>query len=297
MERHFSPQAGEAELLITQKGTIYHLDIKPEQLADTIITVGDPGRVALVSRYFDKITHKSQHREFVCHSGYIGGKYISVVSTGIGPDNMDIVMNELDALANINFQTRIINEQKRSLNIIRLGTCGGLQPEVQVGSMVVSSYAIGLDNLLHYYRYENNADERFIMDSFMQHTRLEGSKILPYIAEGSIALRKHFAQNYIHGITITCPGFYGPQGRPLRTTLTYPYLVDSLATFNARNLAATNFEMETAAMYGLGKILGHHCCSISMVVNNRISDTPSPNMHADIDRMIQHSLAIIAQIP
>lgn len=297
MERHFSIQISEAELLITQKGNIYHLDIQPKHLADTVITVGDPGRVTAVSKYFDKITHKSAHREFVCHSGYIGNKQLLVVSTGIGPDNIDIVLNELDALANIDFNTRTINEQKRSLNIIRLGTCGALHPDIQPGNLIVSSYGIGLDNLLHYYRHENNADERFIMEAFMQHTRLQGSNIIPYIAEGSIALRKYFAQDTVQGITITTPGFYGPQGRTLRGALTYPYLADSLATFNARNLSVTNFEMETAAMYGLGKVLGHHCCSVSTVINNRITNKVSNNIEEDIENMIKYSLQQIIQIP
>lgn len=297
MERQFSQQIGEAELLITTKGTIYHLDLHPEQLADTIITVGDPTRVAVVSKYFDKITHKSQHREFICHGGYIGKKKVLVVSTGIGPDNIDIVLNELDALANIDFKTRTVNNTLRSLNIIRLGTCGSLQADIPTGSMIVSSYGIGLDNLLHYYRYDNNADERFIMDAFMQHTRLSGTQLLPYIAEGSISLRKHFAKDFIQGITVTCPGFYAPQGRSLRASIVYPYLMDSCATFETRNLRITNFEMETSAMFGLGKILGHHCCSISTVVNNRQSNSVSRNMDADIEHMTKHCLAIIEQIP
>lgn len=297
MERYNPQQLGDAELLITQKGSIYHLDIAPQHLADTIITVGDPNRVPLVSKYFDRITHKSSHREFVCHAGYIGKKQILVVSTGIGPDNIDIVMNELDALANVDFATRTILPQKRTLSIIRLGTCGSLQADIPSGSMVTSSYGIGLDNLLHYYRYENNTDERFIMDSFMQHTRLAGTAILPYIAEGSISLRKHFAAGYSHGITVTCPGFYGPQGRTIRGQIVYPYLMDSLSTFNTRDLRITNFEMETAAMYGLGKVLGHNCCSISMVVNNRITNKMSEHMDADIENMIKHTLTIIEQIP
>ncbi len=297
MERHNPHQQGDAELLITQKGNIYHLDIAPQHLADTVITVGDPGRVPVVSKYFDKITHKSSHREFVCHTGYIGKKQILVVSTGIGPDNVDIVMNELDALANIDFNTRTQHTQKRTLSIIRLGTCGSLQADVPSGSMITSSYGIGLDNLLHYYRHEHNADERFIMDSFMQHTRLSGTAILPYIAEGSISLRKYFAAGYTDGITVTCPGFYGPQGRSIRGQLVYPYLMDALSTFNARNLRIANFEMETAAMYGLGKVLGHHCCSISMVVNNRINNTMSLNIDTDIENMIKQTLPIIEQIP
>ncbi|MCB9045983.1 MAG: nucleoside phosphorylase [Chitinophagales bacterium] len=294
---HLNPrQLGDAELLITQKGNIYHLGIAPQHLADTVITVGDPARVPVVSKYFDKITHRSAHREFVCHTGYIGKKQVMVVSSGIGPDNMDIVMNELDALANIDFNTKRPVEHKRTLSIIRLGTCGSLQADIAAGSMITSSYGIGLDNLLHYYKMERNADERFIMDGFMQHTRLQGSAILPYIAEGSIALRKYFAKEYIQGITVTCPGFYAPQGRAIRGQLNFPYLVDAMSTFSTRDLRVTNFEMETAAMYGLGKVLGHRCCSISMVVNNRINNTMSHNIDADIEYMIKHTLSIIEHI-
>ncbi len=294
---HTHHSFGESELIINSKGNIYHMDIGPGQLADTVITVGDPDRVPLVSKYLDKITHKSANREFVCHAGVIGNKPVLVVSTGIGPDNMDIVMNELDALANIDFNNRTLKSQKRTLSIIRLGTCGSLHADVPLGSMVTSAYGIGMDNLLQYYRYENNADERFIMEQFMQHTRLAGGYILPYIAEGSIALRKYFAAGYIHGITVTCPGFYGPQGRVLRAQATYPYLVDAMSTFTTRNLRITNFEMETAAMYGLGKILGHNCCSISTVIDNRATNTASRNMEADIEQMIKTVLSVIEQIP
>ncbi|MBW7914869.1 MAG: nucleoside phosphorylase [Taibaiella sp.] len=293
---HTRTHFGDSELLINASGCIYHLNIRPEHLTDTIITVGDPDRVPLVSKYFDKITHKSKHREFVCHKGRIGRKDLLVVSTGIGPDNMDIVLNELDALANIDFSSRTLNPQKRSLSIIRLGTCGSLHADVPLGSMVTSAYGIGMDNLLQYYRYESNADERFIMEQFMQHTRLAGSHILPYIAEGSIALRKYFAAGYIHGITVTCPGFYGPQGRVLRAQVAYPYLVDAMSTFTTRDLRITNFEMETAAMYGLGKILGHNCCSISTVIDNRATNAASRNMEADIEQMIKTVLSVIEQI-
>lgn len=288
---------GESELIINDRGGIYHLNIQPEHLADTVITVGDPGRVPVVSKYFDKITHKSQHREFVCHAGVIGKKQLTVVSTGIGPDNMDIVINELDALANIDFSSRTLKPVHKTLSIIRLGTCGSLHADVPLGSMVASAYGIGMDNLLQYYRYENNADERFIMDNFMQHTRLAGGNIVPYIAEGSIALRKHFATGYIHGITVTCPGFYGPQGRVLRARVVHPYLVDAMATFNTRDLRITNFEMETAALYGLGKILGHNCCSISTVIDNRATNTASRSMETDIEHMVKTALETIEQMP
>ena len=295
---HTHQRFGESELIINSAGNIYHLGIGPEQMADTVITVGDPDRVPLVSKYFDKITHKSKHREFVCHKGWIGRKELLVVSTGIGPDNIDIVMNELDALANIDFGNRTTKPVHKMLSIIRLGTCGSLHADIPNGALITSAYGIGMDNLLHYYKHENNADERFIMEQFMHHTRLAPSHhITPYIAEGSIALRKHFAAGYTHGITATCPGFYGPQGRTLRAQLTLPYLADAMATFSTRDLRITNFEMETAAMYGLGKILGHHCCSISTVVDNRATNIASRSIEADIEYMIKTALATIEQIP
>jgi uridine phosphorylase len=285
-----------SELIITPQGAIYHLNLAPEQLADTVITVGDPGRVATVSRHFDRIEHKATHREFITHTGYIGAKRLSVVSTGIGPDNIDIVFNELDALVNIDFSTRMIKEQKKQLSIIRLGTCGALQANYPVDSFIVSSFGIGLDNLLHYYKHENNTDETYILNDFQQHTGLTGKHIYPYIAEGSIRLRNHFMKGYHQGITVTCPGFYGPQGRVLRAPLGFPHLVDALCTFKSRNHHISNFEMETSAIYGLGKILGHHCLSISTVVANRVSHTFSADGNAAVERMIEQSLGIIEKI-
>jgi uridine phosphorylase len=258
--------------------------------------VGDPGRVAEVSKYFDRIEHKAQHREFITHTGYIGKKRLSVVSTGIGTDNIDIVLSEIDALVNIDFSTRTVKAQKRALNIIRLGTCGSLQADVPVGSLIASSYGIGLDNLLHYYRYNNNPEETFLLQAFQQHTRLTGPPIVPYIAQSTIGLRKHFAKGFVHGITVTCPGFYGPQGRSLRASLAYPHLLDALASFNSHNERVINFEMETSAIYGLGKILGHHCLSINVAIANRFQKTFNYDKAAAIDNMIKQSLDVIAGI-
>lgn len=287
---------GASELIITPRNTIYHLDLCPEQLADTVITVGDQDRVPLVSQYFDSIEHKAQHREFVTHTGFVGKKRISVVSTGIGPDNIDIVLNELDALANIDFGTRTVKEEKRSLNIVRLGTSGSLQADVPVDSFVVSSFAIGLDNLMHYYVHNNNAEERFILSEFTTHTSLTGKGLAPYIAEGAISLRKHFTQGFHTGITVTCPGFYGPQGRVLRGAIAYPHLIDALGTFTSRDNRITNFEMETSAIYGLGKLLGHYCLSISAIVANRVQKTFSTDANAAVYNMIRSALEIIERI-
>lgn len=286
----------ESELIITPRGTIYHLDLGPEHLADTVITVGDPGRVKEVTKYFDRIEHKAHHREFITHTGYVGKKRISVISTGIGTGNIDIVLNELDVLANIDLATRQVNPNRHALNIIRLGSSGALQADVPVDSLVVSSHGIGLDNIMHYYNFSNSDNERYILDNFEQHTGMNGKVILPYIAEASISLRKHFGAGYIHGITITCPGFYGPQGRLLRGPLAFPHLLDALNTFQCGNDRITNFEMETSAIYGLGKLLGHNCLSISAIVANRVQKTFSKDGAKAIDEMIKHSLTIIERI-
>ena len=285
---------GESELIITDRGNIYHLDLAPQHLAHTVIFVGDQGRVKEVSKRFDEVTHTAHHREFITHTGRIGKKPISVVSTGIGPDNTDIVFDELDALLNIDFQTRTIKDEKKSLSVFRLGTCGALQNDIAVDSLIISSHAIGLDNLMHYYKMDNTPDERYILEEFRHHTRLDMSHILPYISESSISLRKHFGPSYHHGITVTCPGFYGPQGRSLRLAPAFPNLLDAMATFNCQNNRIVNFEMETAAIYSLGKMLGHKCISINCVVANRANKTFSRDHKRAVEDMIESSLELIA---
>jgi len=286
-----------SELILTPRGTIYHLDLHPDEVADTIITVGAPERVPKVSRYFDRLEHTRMHREFVSHTGYIGRKRLTVVSTGIGPDNIDIVLNELDALANIDFNSRSLKNALTSLTLIRLGTSGSLQEDIPVGSMLASTFAIGLDNLLHYYVPENNAEETFLLHAFRQHTRFTGNPIQPYIAQASIHLLNHFtSDNYHHGITVTCPGFYAPQGRKLRSASAFPDLIPLLAGFHQGPHRLANLEMETAALYGLSKLMGHHCVSISTIVTNRRDGTFSKDAGAEIDRMIKNALEIIEQL-
>ena len=286
----------DSELIINERGRIYHLDLAPEHLATTVITVGSPDRVKEVSRYFDKVTHKAQHREFITHTGSIGKKEISVISTGIGSGNIDIVFNEMDALANIDFKSRTIKEKKTSLSVIRLGTCGALQKDIPVDSNIVSSYGIGLDNLLHYYKHTNNPEESFILRDFEQHTNMGTTNITPYITEASIALRRHFGPEYIHGITATCPGFYAPQGRTLRIQPSYPNLLDAMGSFQSKGNRITNFEMETAAIYGMGKLLGHRCLSISAALANRANKTFSKDPDLAIENMIKKALEIIVAI-
>ncbi len=287
---------GASELIITPEGRIYHINLRPDELADTIITVGDPGRVTEVSKHFDQIEVRSSHREFLAHTGTIGSKRITVISSGIGPDNIDITLNELDACANIDFETRTIKPNFKQLDIIRLGTSGSLQEDIPVDSLVASSHGIGLDNLLHYYQIEYSETEQEIAQKFSAHTRLQESPISPYVVQGSADLLNHFNTGYHQGITVTCPGFYAPQGRVVKAPLQFPHLVDALSNFQYRNLRITNFEMETSAIFGLGKVFGHRCLSINTIIANRQDKSFSKNPQASIDHMITKSLEIIERI-
>ena len=284
----------ESELIINERGAIYHLNCRPEEIAKTIITVGDPDRVEAVSKHFDKIEYKNHHREFITHTGYIGKKRISCVSTGIGPDNIDIVLNELDALANIDLDTRMIRENLTSLNIIRAGTSGSLQREISVDSFVASTHGLGLDNLMNFYLHDNNAEEEQIIQAFNTHTQMHQGISSPYVNTAGMSLLKHFVQDFHQGITVTCPGFYGPQGRVLRMGLTHPKLIDQLTTFSFGQHRISNFEMETSAIYGMGRVLGHHCLSLSAIVANRISREFSKDGNAVVERLIKETLQIIS---
>ena len=285
-----------SELILNSRGAIYHLDLLPEELADHIITVGDPGRAHEVSKHFDSIEVKSAHREFVTHTGYVGKLRLSVVSTGIGTDNIDIVLNELDALANINLSSRSINANLKQLNIIRIGTTGSLQADVPVDSFVASTHAIGIDNLMNFYHQQNNEQEKQILHSFVTHTQLHTRYSHPYIAGGAMSLIKEFVKGFHQGITVTCPGFYGPQGRVLRLGLSTPQLNDRLADFHFGNHRITNFEMETAGIYGLGKALQHNCLSLSAVVANRVNKNFSNDHQACVNNLIHRTLEIISEI-
>jgi len=283
----------DSELIINSRGAIYHLDVRPEELATTVITVGDPGRVAEVSKYFDGIEYRCHHREFITHTGWLGKKRISVVSTGIGPDNIDIVMNELDATVNVDFESRTVKDQHTVLQIFRLGTSGSLQEDIGVDEMVAGTHGLGLDNLLHFYRPHNHEEERHILQAFITHTQLAPPFSLPYIASASASMLKHFTVDYHQGITVTCPGFYGPQGRVIRMGLARPDLVNLLQDFRFGPHRISNFEMETSAIYGLGKILGHHCLSLNVIVANRIKKEFSKDSKAAVERLIEKSLSII----
>jgi len=285
-----------SELIINNRGAVYHLDTKPEEIATTIITVGDPDRVKTISKHFDSIEYNNQHREFITHTGYIGRQRISVVSTGIGTDNIDIVLNELDALVNIDFKSRTIKENLTHLNIIRIGTSGSLQADIPVDSYVASTHGLGIDNLLHFYRVQHNEADKLLLQSFITQTQLHNSLSFPYISGAGASLIKHFVGGFHQGITVTCPGFYGPQGRVLRLGLSNPELIDRLTSFSFGAHRITNFEMETSAIYGLGKLLGHHCLSLNAIVANRVKKEFSKDGNAAVEKLIEITLERISHM-
>ena len=282
----------ESELIINPRGAVYHLDLRPEEIAGTVITVGDPDRVKEISKHFDSVEVKRQHREFITHTGYVGKKRLTVLSSGIGPDNIDIVVNELDALVNIDLETREIKKQLRSINIIRVGTSGSLQPDIPTDSFVSSTHGLGIDNLLNFYRHEQNEEEKQLLHSFVTHTQIHGQISNPYIFSGAASLIKHFVKDFHQGITVTCPGFYGPQGRILRLGIRNPELVDRLTDFRFGQHRIANFEMETSAIYGLGKLLGHHCLAINAIVANRVKKEFSKDAATTIEKLIKKFLQI-----
>lgn len=284
----------ESELILDKRGAIYHLGVRPEEMANTILLVGDPERVPKVSRHFDRIEYKLQHREFITHTGYIGKKRLSVLSTGIGPDNIDIALNELDALANIDFATRTIKPQLQKLHIIRLGTSGALQAHIPVDSFVAGTHGLGFDNVMHFYVKQNHAAELDLLQAFQQHTGLTHGNVLPYVFEGSSKLQSIFCNNYVQGITIGCPGFFGPQGRILRLELAYPGLIDKLTTFKHKDHFISNFEMESSAIYGLCRLMGHECISLNVIVANRVIQKFSNDSTAAVEALIAHSIALLA---
>lgn len=281
----------ESELILNSEGKIYHLNMSPSQLASTIITVGDPGRVEIVSNYFDSIEFTSQHREFKTTTGTFKGKRISVISTGIGPDNIDIVFNELDALANIDFKTRAVKKELTSLDIIRIGTSGGLTPEIDLDSFLISELAIGLDNVMHYYEETDSIFNRDFAQAFIDHMEWNPDNSVPYAVRADKGLLKKLASaETLRGCTLTNVGFYAPQGRVLRATLRDPQLNEKLTTFKYLKHTITNLEMETATMYGLSKLLGHRAVSLNAIVANRATGSFSKDSKKTIDNLIQYTL-------
>jgi uridine phosphorylase len=279
-----------SELVLNPDGSIYHLALRPEQLGDLVLVVGDQGRVERISRHFERVEHRVQNREFIAHTGVYRGAHVTALSTGIGTDNIDIVVNELDALVNIDLAARTPKREHRSLRIIRLGTCGALQEDIPVDSLIVSAFGVGMDNVLHYYAYECTDAEIRLLNNLLAHTDWPENLPLPYVAAGDKALVELLGHGNTTGITFTAGGFYGPQGRQLRLVPSVDGLNERISAFAHEGLRATNFEMETSALYGLGGMLGHRVCTVCAVVANRLRKEYSKDHHAAIDRMIAEVL-------
>ncbi|MDC1324626.1 nucleoside phosphorylase [Flavobacteriaceae bacterium] len=279
-----------SELILNSDGSIYHLHLKPSDIADTLIFVGDQERVAEVTKHFDSIEFETQSREFKTQTGTYKGTRLSVISTGIGPDNIDIVINELDALVNIDFETREIKKNKTSLSIVRIGTSGALQPDIAVDSFVLSSYGMDINGMLQSYKIDaiKHAD---IEAAFVKHTQWSPQKPYPIIIENSKVLEAKLKSDQTStGLTATCGGFYGPQGRVLRLELQDDSMNHKIDSFDYKGLKVTNFEMETSAIYGLSKLLGHEACSMNAILANRVLGTFSKNPQATIDKLILYTL-------
>ncbi|MFS4456968.1 nucleoside phosphorylase [Maribacter sp. 2304DJ31-5] len=275
-----------SELILNEDGSIYHLNLRPEDIATTIITVGDRDRVVQVSKYFDSVEIKKGKREFLTHTGYLNGKRLTVISTGIGTDNIDIVLNELDALANIDFSTRSVNKNHIRFKIVRIGTSGAIQSEIPVDSFLISEYAIGFDGLLHWYKNQNDRYLEF-EDAFIAQTAWHPNKARPYIVKYSSELRNFFKDNHIRlGVTATSAGFYGPQGRSLRITPHGSDLLQKIMRFNYQNKQITNLEMETSGLYALSRLLGHQAISLNCILANRATGEFSKNPSKSIDELI-----------
>lgn len=280
----------DSELILNPDGSVYHLNLKPENIVNDIIFVGDQDRVESITKYFDSVEFSTQKREFKTQTGIYKGKKLTVISTGIGPDNIDIVLNELDALVNIDFKTKTIKSELTSLNIVRVGTSGSLQADIPVDSLLMSAFAIGTDNMLRSYSLAD-ATNQSIEKAFVSHTNWELNKGLPYVVAADNDLLKKFKSDTVfEGITVTAGGFYGAQGRVLRLKLHDELLNDKIDSFEFDGLKATNLEMETAAIYGLSKLLGHKALSLNAIVANRKNGTFSVDPYKTIDELIRFAL-------
>ncbi|GGI26122.1 nucleoside phosphorylase [Pedobacter mendelii] len=259
----------ESDLIINPDGSIYHLNLLPDDIAETVITVGDPDRVSGISKHFDSLEFKKGKREFITHTGFVGKKRITVLSTGIGTDNIDIVFNELDALVNIDFKTREVKKQLTSLNIIRIGTSGSVQPDIPMGTILASSYGLGMDALMNYYVHDLSSDERSLLDDVKTHFG-HLKNINPYLTAASQNLLNTVGKDMVHGITVTAPGFYAPQGRQVRAKNAVPNFIGLINTFKSNQNRITNLEMETAGIYALAKVLGHNALSVNAILASRV---------------------------
>lgn len=276
-----------SELIFNSDGSIFHLHLKPENIGDQILLVGDQARVDTISSYFDKVDFTTQNREFKTTTGWYNNKKLSVISTGIGTDNIDIVLNELDALVNIDFAKREIKPEKKSLEIVRIGTSGGLQADLPVNSFVVSQKSIGFDGMLAFYANRENYCDIPFEKSFMQFTNWNPSLPTPYVVDASNRLLEKFSDaKFVKGVTISAPGFYGPQGRVLRLGLAKPELNKLIGNFQFDDLKITNFEMESSAIYGLSKMLGHRALTVCMIIANRVTRQANENYRDEMKKLI-----------
>jgi uridine phosphorylase len=285
----------ESELILNNDGSLYHIHLRPENLADTVIIVGDPGRVPEISKHFDSIEFKVQNREMVTHTGNVGKKRLSVLSTGMGTDNLDIVINELDATVNINLETREPKTEHTRLNIIRLGTSGALKADIAPGVAVASTYGIGLDGLLYFYGGNEKVTDAALAEAFVKHTNWSNNLPGIYAVPASEKLLTSLGAGLVQGITLTAPGFYGPQGRELRLKTAFPELNSLIETFSFQGKRIANFEMETSALYGLGRLLGHETLTICNIVANRVAKTYASDYKKDMERLITLVLEKLAQ--
>ena len=283
---HMSP-LGDSELILNGDGSVYHLNLLPKQISDVIISVGDPTRVFQVTEHFDRIDFEMNKREFVTQTGLYRGKKITVMSTGIGTDNIEIFFNELDALVNFDFNKRVFKSRKKKLKIFRIGTSGAIQEDIPIGSTVISEYGVGLDSVTQFYKLKLSEYESFIGDEIEKEVQLPQK---PYVVKGSEELLEYFRDGYIRGNTVTSPGFYAPQGRSIRAPSKYPKLLSELNYFHADGFWLSNFEMETAGYYAFGRMLGHQVISINSILANRIKNTFSKNPNRVINSMIKKVL-------
>ncbi|MBL7860940.1 MAG: nucleoside phosphorylase [Cyclobacteriaceae bacterium] len=282
------PKISETDLVLNPDGSVYHLNLLPKHISDIVIAVGDPGRVYSVSQHFDEIEFEMNKREFITHVGKYKGKRVTVISTGIGPDNVEIVFTELDALVNIDLKTREPKSRKKKLKIIRIGTSGALQEDIPVGSHLLTDYSVGLDNLIGFYDLAMDDFEAGLAHDIQRKT---GLPFMPYVVRGSVSLLDQITGNeMIRGNTVTCPGFYAPQGRTLRIPIRFPKLLEDLNYYHKGDFWLTNFEMETSAYYAFGRLLGHEVLSANAIIANRIKNKFSKDPHKIVESLIKKVL-------
>ncbi len=281
------PKISETDLILNPDGSVYHLNLLPKHISETIITVGDPSRVYMVSQYFDEVEFEMNKREFITHVGRFNGKKITVISTGIGTDNIEIFFTEIDALVNIDLKTREPKPRKRKLKIIRIGTSGALQEDVAIGTHLATDYAVGLDNLMNFYDLPMDDFETGVAHDLQKKA---GLPFMPYVVKGGDTLRKRIGFDMVSGNTVTCPGFYAPQGRELRIPIRFPRLMEELNYYHKGDFWLTNFEMETAGYYALARLLGHEALSVNAIIANRVKNKFSRDPNKIIESLIEKVL-------